>query len=101
MKKLTIIGLTIVLAGCSNDVTDDEGGNVTPPSVPSAPSVSWVDYPSSLKSIIDTERANENCSELQSMFNIWVEATNPSTGRIATDVAGYIDYSLEKAGCYK
>lgn len=76
----------LALAGCS-------GGGSETPSTPSTPSVSWGEYPSSLKQIIDTAESEGDCGELQSIFDTWINAG-------ATDVAKYVDSSLSSAGCY-
>jgi hypothetical protein len=87
VKKILLLFTVLALAGCSN------GGSSNDYTPPPEPSVSWGDYPSSLKQTIDSAEAESDCSGLQSIFDTYINAG-------AVDVADYVDSSLSSAGCY-
>ena len=77
--KIAVALVAVVLVACSGTTG----------------SVDWDKYPSSLQSMIDSAARRGDCSELQDMFDVWIEANQPS-GRRTTDVTRYINDKIEE-----
>ena len=94
MKKI-IAGLSILLlTGCSAE-SPTSGYVEQQPKVTKTvqnPAIDWDKHPSSLKQIIDEEKAEKDCRALQEMFDIWVD--------VDARVGSYIHNSMDSAGCY-
>jgi hypothetical protein len=67
------------------------------------PSVDWAKYSPSVQGRINRLADEKDCSGLQDEFDtadVNDAATRSRTGEGNADLLAYIDYMLEKAGCY-
>jgi len=93
LKKLALVAVVLLVAGCSSGGSTEYTPEELFDGYTPKPEVNWGEYPSSLKSTIDSSQSQGDCSGLQSIFDTYINAG-------ATDVASYVDEALESAGCY-
>ena len=94
MKKLALVAVVLLVAGCSSGGSTDYSPEELFDDYTPQPEVDWNSYPSSLKQLIDEAEASGDCQELQGYFDTWIEVSG------ALDVVDYVDDSLRSAGCY-
>ena len=79
MKRISVAGALLALAGCSTSHSDG------------APDVDWSGIPRYQQTAITNAVGAQDCSRMQDLFDASSHA----------DVLAYLDWHMENSGCYR
>lgn len=102
---ISVLVISIVLTACSApSPTSTPEPTESAASEPTRTDVDWENYSTDVKRLIDEDTVAQDCEMLQGAFDVADtadDAQRDRTGDGNADLMGYIDESLELAGCYE